>query len=90
MSTVGFDNCPGAIDGILIWIHKPSATQAADAGDVCWTKFLCGRKGKFELNCQSVSNVCGWILDIAIPYGGSLADCIAFERSKLFNVVRMD
>lgn len=24
----GFDNCAGAIDGILIWIHKPSQKQS--------------------------------------------------------------
>lgn len=84
VSTVGFSNCAGAIDGILIWMHKPSAAQAKNAGDVCQSKFLCGRKGKFGLNCQAVSDVRGRILDIAIPYGGSSADCIAFERSKLF------
>ena len=27
-SKVGFHNCVGAIDGILIWMHKPSEKEA--------------------------------------------------------------
>lgn len=82
-SGVDFDNCAGAIDGILIWIHKPSESDAATSG--CGRKkFLCARKHKFGLNCQAVSDCRGRILDISIKYGGSAADCIAFEASDLY------
>jgi hypothetical protein len=82
-SGVDFDNCAGAIDGILIWIHKPSESDAATSG--CGRKkFLCARKHKFGLNCQAVSDCRGRILDISITYGGSAADCIAFEASDLY------
>jgi hypothetical protein len=47
---VGFDNCARAIDGILIWMLKPTAKEAKKAG-VGQKKFSCGRKNKFGLNC---------------------------------------
>ena len=31
-STIGIDCCVGAIDGILIWIHKPSDEDAEEIG----------------------------------------------------------
>ena len=83
VSQANIDICAGAIDGILIWIAKPTSKQAARA-EVNQGKFLCGRKGKFGLNCQAVSDVRGRILDISIGYGGSSSDCLAFERSELF------
>jgi hypothetical protein len=55
-SRVKLDCCAGAIDGILIWMHKPSL-KGADAASVSQKKFLCGRKGKFGLNCQAVCDV---------------------------------
>ena len=83
VSTADFRCCAGAIDGILIWIHKPSPKDCDDAG--CSSgKFFCGRKKKFELNCQAVCDVRGRILDISILYPGSTSDCLAFEGMSLF------
>ena len=83
VSEVKFNNCAGAIDGILIWILKPSEEDANDAG--CGRrKFFCGRKGKFGLNCQAVSDVRGRILDLSIGLPGASSDCIAFEGSDLY------
>ena len=55
-SKVKFDCCAGAIDGVLIWMHKPSLKEANAAG-VGQKKFLCGRENKFGLNCQAVCDV---------------------------------
>ncbi len=55
-SQVKFDCCAGVIDGILIWMHKPSMNEANAAG-VGQKKFLCGQRGKFGLNCQAVCDV---------------------------------
>jgi hypothetical protein len=53
VSAANFKCCAGAIDGILIWIHKPSKKDCIEAG--CSSgKFFCGRKKKFGLNCQAV------------------------------------
>jgi hypothetical protein len=62
---VVFSNCTGCINGLLIWMHKPLEKDAKKAG-VDRKKFLCGRKGKFGLNCQAVSVVHGRILDSSI------------------------
>ena len=45
--------------------------------------FFC-RKGKFGLNCQTVSNVRGRFLDISIGLPGESSDCIASEGSDLY------
>jgi hypothetical protein len=81
-SSVGFDNCAGAIDGILIWIHKPSESDAKRSS-IGMSKLYCGRKHKFGLNCQAVLDKRGRFLDVSIKYGGATADCLAFEASDL-------
>ncbi len=82
-SSVNFDNCAGAIDGILIWTHKPSFKDAERSG-IGLKKLYCGRKNKFGLNCQAVADKRGRFLDISICYGGSTSDCLAFEASDLW------
>jgi hypothetical protein len=42
-STPGIPNCAGAIDGILIWIIKPSTKDALESG-IGQKNLLCGRK----------------------------------------------
>jgi hypothetical protein len=83
VSEVGFSNCAGAIDGVLIWMQKPMLKEAKRVG-VDQAKYLCGRKSKFGLKCQAVSDVNGKILDLSIAYGGSAADRVAFEASDLY------
>jgi hypothetical protein len=61
VSAANFGCCAGAIDGILIWIHKPSLKDCIEAGCDAG-KFFCGRKHKFGLNCQAVGDACGKIL----------------------------
>ena len=83
VSQAVFDNCAGAIDGILIWIHKPSHGESKHCG-VGQLKFFCSRKNKFGLNCQAVSDARGRFLEMSITYGGSTSDCLAFEGSRLY------
>ncbi len=89
MSSVGFPNCASCIDGLLIWIEKPSEDEAKRAG-IGRKKFFCGRKYKFGLNCQAVSDVSGRILDISITHGGASSDCITFEASDLYSRFKKD
>ena len=84
VSSANFDCCAGAIDGILIWIHKPSERDCCMISGVDSGKFHCGRKKKYGLNCQAVSDVRGRILDLSIVYPGSTSDCLAFEGMSLF------
>jgi hypothetical protein len=83
VSSVGFDNCAGAIDGILVWTHMPTEKDAGD--DISRKSFLCARKAKFGLNMQAVSDKRGRILDLSIKCGGSSSDCLAFEASNLYS-----
>lgn len=83
-SRVQFNNCAGAIDGMLVWIHKPSEIDEGRT-ETDAKKFFCGRKHKFGLNLQAVSDCRGRILDMSITFGGASSDCIAFEASDLWN-----
>jgi hypothetical protein len=83
-SGANFDCCAGAVDGILVWIHKPTEEDCEKAG--CSSgKFFCGRKHKFGLNCQAVCDSRGRFLDISILFPGSTSDCLAFEGMSLFS-----
>ena len=83
VSSVDFGVCAGALDGILIWIHKPTLQESKITG-IDQQKYFCGRKNKFGLNCQAVCDVRGRILDISITYGGASSDLLAFENSALY------
>ena len=58
-SSVGFDNCAGVIDGLLIWTHMPRSKDKGAGDDIGRKSFLCARKGKFGLNRQAVSDCRG-------------------------------
>jgi DDE superfamily endonuclease len=81
-SGVEFDNCVGAIDGMLIWIHKPSIhdTQRVKCGA---KKFFCGRKKKFGLNMQACCDSAGKFLDISICHPGATSDYLSFQTINL-------
>jgi hypothetical protein len=76
--------CAGAIDGILLWIHKPSLKDCLEAGCNAG-KFFCGQKHKFGLNCQAVGDARGKIHDLSILYPGSTSNILAFEGTSLFH-----
>ncbi|KAL7425511.1 hypothetical protein ACHAXH_000094 [Discostella pseudostelligera] len=80
-SAPGFRNCAGAIDGILIWMLKPSLEEAKKTG-VDQKRYLCGRKHKFGLNCQAVSDCRGRILDISIKCGGAPFTNVAGDPNR--------
>ena len=81
-SSVGIDNCGGAIDGILILIHCPTKPDIKRMG-IGPLKFYCGRKKKFGLNMQAVCDARGTFLDIDIRLPGAASDYYAFCKSPL-------
>ena len=83
VSDVPFLNCDGAIDGVVIWTNKPTENDLFVAG-LQDGKFYCGRKKKYGLNCQVVSDARGRILDNSIISGAATSDVLAFEASNLF------
>ena len=81
-SDINIDVCVGDIDGILIWIHRPSKSdiKAIKFGPA---KFFCGRKKKFGLNMQAVCDADKRFLDVEIKFPGSTSDFFAFEQSNI-------
>ena len=85
-SSINIDNCVGAIDGILIWIHKPDKDSLERFG-VGPAKFFSGRKGKFGLNMQAVCDADGRFLDVYIGCPGSASDYYSFDGSPLKKLI---
>ncbi|MGH3053645.1 MAG: transposase family protein, partial [Gaiellaceae bacterium] len=81
-SQAQFGTCVGAIDGLLVWISKPSAFDCSVA-NVGAKKFFCGRKHKFGLNLQGTCDSDGRFLDVSIGHPASCSDYLAFYTSEL-------
>ena len=81
-SFVGFDNCVGCIDGMLVWTNKPNKTtlQKCDLGPL---KFLCGRKKKFGLNLQAICDHKRKFIDVFIGFPGSASDFLCYCNSSI-------
>jgi DDE superfamily endonuclease len=78
-----FNCCSGAIDGILIWLERPSGKHCDYSG--CGAKkFFCGRKKKFGLNMQATCDHEKKFLDIYLKHPASTSDYLAFSSSPLF------
>ena len=81
-SQANFDCCAGAIDGILIWIEKPTKEQC-ELSKCGQLRFYCGRKSKYGLNMQGVCDSEGRFLDVDISHPGTTSDYLAFGTSLL-------
>jgi hypothetical protein len=75
--------CAGCIDGMLLWIEKPTvaACKACGTGP---KKFFCGCKKKFGVNLQAVADVEGCFLDVSICHPESTLDFLSFSTSPLY------
>ena len=81
-SKIHLANCASAIDGVLVWIHKPTKKDIQEIG--CGeSKFFCGQKKKFGLNMQAVCDANGKFLDVEIRMPASSLDFYAFLQSDL-------
>jgi hypothetical protein len=81
-STPGFKCCVGCIDGMLLWIKKPSKDECEEAQ--CGSgKFFCGRKSKFGLNLQGTCDSEGHFLDVSMGHPTSTSNYLSFSTSSL-------
>jgi hypothetical protein len=78
-----FDCCAGAIDGILVWIERPS-NKHCELSECGTKKFFCGRKKKFGLNMQATCDHNKKFLDIYLKHPASTSDYLSFCSSPLF------
>lgn len=85
-SAVNFWNCVGAIDGILIWTHRPTWPELTMLGYGA-SKFYCGRKKKFGVSMQAVCDAKGRFIDYEIKHPGATADYLAFTTSRLYHKI---
>jgi DDE superfamily endonuclease len=83
-SQVGFDNCVGTIDGLLVWTKKFSDEECCWAG-VGPKKFFCGRKHKFGLNLQGTCDAENRFIDVSINHPASTSDFLAFSTLSLYH-----
>jgi hypothetical protein len=84
-----FKCCAGAIDGIMIWMEKPSAKHC-EMSECGAKKFFCGRKKKFGLNMQATCDHEKRFLDIYLKHPASTSDYLAFCSSPLFCQLEKD
>ncbi len=82
-SEIGIDCCIGSIDGILIWIHKPTEADCDDTG-VGPKPFFCGRKKKYGLNMQAICDARRRFLWVDIHFPGATSDFFAFEQTDFY------
>ena len=74
----------GAIDGMLLWMEKPTEEDCkiAECGP---KKFFCGRKHKFGLNFQGTCDSKGRFMDVCVRHPASTSDFLAFTTSPLYH-----
>ena len=85
----GFTNCIGCIDGLLIWLEKPSKDQCNEVGVDSGT-FLCGQKGKFGLNLQGICDARRRFTYISIQHPASASNYLTFVTSALYGHLTND
>jgi hypothetical protein len=88
-SSVGFDNCAGAIDGLLVWIEEPTKTDCNEMETGC-REFFCGRKHKFGWNLQAICDSQGKFLEVWMKFPGAASDYIALLRSDFYQQLSRD
>ena len=87
VSTASFDCCVGAIDGILIWIEKPSESSCESWNHLQSGAFFCGRKSKFGFNMQAIADAKGRFIAVWIITPASASDYISFTTSPLHRML---
>jgi len=89
ISEANFHNCAGCIDGLLIWILKPT-DEETEKHKCPATKFYCARKHKFGLNMQGVCDARKRFLNVTIEHPGSMLDYLAYISSKFANTIESE
>jgi DDE superfamily endonuclease len=84
-SDAGFAHCIGAIDGMLVWIHKPSKVECAKTS-TGKAKYFCGRNIYiYILSLQATCDANRKFLDIYLGHPGAASDFLCFQTSPLQN-----
>ena len=76
-SKAHFANCVGCVDGMLVWIDRPSE-KARTGSNVGSSKYFCGRKKKYGMVLQAVCDDHRRFLDFDISQPASTSDYLTF------------
>lgn len=82
ISKAQFENCVGCVDGMLVWIQKPTKIQCKESG-VGSDRYFCERKYKFGMNLQAVCNHKRRFTSVSIKCPGKTSDYVAFQLSGI-------
>lgn len=83
MSGAGFNQVVGAIDGLLIWILKPSACECKKLKVAGNATFRCHRKDKYGMNLQAICDHRLKFIWADIQWPGATSDYMAWVTSDL-------
>jgi hypothetical protein len=89
-SGINLNNCVGAVDGMLVWMSKPTKPDLENSVKLGDAKFYCGRKKKFGLNMQAICDSDGTFLDVEIAFPGATSDFYAFQNSEIKELLETD
>lgn len=81
-SAINIDCCVGAIDGMLVWINKPTIADQQTIG-FGPKKFFCGRKMKYGLNMMGVCDSQRRFIWVEVAMPGAASNFYAFDQSSL-------
>jgi hypothetical protein len=81
-SRAGFSFCCGCINGMLLWMEKPTKPDCSDAG-IGSGKLFCERKQKFGLCLEGICDADWKFLDVVIKHPASTSDYLAFSTSSI-------
>ena len=88
-SQASFDCCVGAIDGMLVWVTRPTRTEC-DRIKVGAARFFCGRKKKYGVALQAVCDAERRFTDVYIGLPASASDHLVFSQSPLKTKLERD
>ena len=88
-SKIYIDCCIGSIDGMLIWMNKPTIADQVKIG-FGPTKFFCGRKKKYGLNMMGVCDSRRRFIWVEVNMPGASSDFYAFDQSSLKKKLETD
>ena len=88
-SRINIDCCIGAIDGMLVWMNKPTIADQKTIG-FGPTKFFCGRKKKYGLNMMGVCDSRRRFIWVEVNMPGAASDFYAFDQSSLKRKLEAD
>ena len=79
-----FDCYVGCVDGMLLWIEKPSKADCLEmkTGDA---RFYCSRKSRYGFNLQAVCDAHCRFTRVWIKTPGASSDFLSFLRSELYS-----